>query len=180
MRQVLVVIGVLAATASVAVAASTPPAWTTAKAQVMLPDLATIPVPQSVKDPLVSELQALLDQFRLLQLTAQQEQNDWLLAATYGNYILRFKKARDALLAGLSIDSAKCVGQGKALSGKRYKRFRCSATSYVLEMPTVELRPVAGGLPEVVEKEPRRIGPYDAVFAVHVRGKTRADVKRIS
>ena len=76
--------------------------------------------------------------------------------------------------AGLSIDSAKCVGQGKALSGKRYKHFRCPTTSYVLEIPNVELKPGADpALPEVVEGPVRRIGPLEAAFTVHVTGKAR-------
>ena len=82
---------------------------------------------------------------------------------------------------GLSIDGVTCVGTGKALSGKRYKHFRCSATSYVLEVPTAELGPrVDGALPDVTDGPTRRIGPFDAVFTLHVVGKTNLFQQRVS
>ena len=78
------------------------------------------------------------------------------------------------MIGGLSIDTVRCTGQGKALKGKRYKHFRCNATSYVLEIPTIELKPgVDPTLPEVVEGPRRLIGPLAAVFTVHVTGKAR-------
>ena len=164
----------LAASATVALAHSTPFAWTVSKARVTLQDEATIALPQDQREALDAELEATLDKFRLLLLTAQSDPDDWLAAATYDNYVKRFQKAQDAVNAGLSIDSLKCVGQGKALKGKRYKHFRCDTSSYVQEIPNIELKPgVDPDLPDVVELPIRRIGPLAAVFSVHVMGKSR-------
>ena len=93
--------------------------------------------------------------------------------------------------SGLSIDSAKCVGQGKALIGKftekpgpverRYKHFRCNASSYTLEIPSIELVPGTDpSMPEVAEGPRRIVGPFAAVFSVHVTGKSRMLAQRTS
>ena len=170
----VIAMGVLATCSAVALAHNTPHSWTAAKAQVMLPETTTIALPQALRESLDAELEELLAKFRLLELTAQQERGDWLAAATYSNYVTRFRTAQDTVNGGLSIDAAKCVGTGKALSRKRYKHFRCTATSYILEVPSVELQPVVNGaLPEVLEGPVRRFGPLEAVFTVHVTGKTR-------
>jgi len=141
---------------------------------VLLQEGTTIALPQEQRVALDAELEALLAKFRLLVLTAQSDPDDWLLAGTYDNYVKRFQKAQDTVNAGLSIDFVNCVGVGKALKGKRYKHFRCATTSYVLEIPNVELKPGADeALPDVVEGPARRIGPLEAVFTVHVMGKSR-------
>ena len=166
-----------------------------AKAQFILQDSTTIALPGTERAALDAEIVAWLKKFRPLLLTAQAaSEKDPLairLAQTYDTYISRFTTARNTVNAGLSIDSAKCTGLGKALKGnfnekpgaieKRYKHFRCNATSYVLEIPNVELKPGADpALPEVVEGPRRLIGPLQAVFTVHVRGKTRMLAQRVS
>ena len=178
---ILVLVGALAASAAVALAHNTPFAWTASKARVTLQDEATIALPEAERATLDAELEATLDKFRLLLLTAQSDPDDWLAAATYDNYVKRFQKAQDAVNAGLSIDSLKCVGQGKALKGKRYKHFRCDTSSYVQEIPNIELKPgVDPDLPDVKELPIRRIGPLAAVFSVHVMGKSRMLSQRAS
>lgn len=185
MKRPLVLIvtfaGALAVSAAFAFAHSTPYAWTISKARVLLQEGTSVSLPPDQRVALDAELEALLGKFQLLKLTAQADPDDWLLAGTYSNYVDRFKKAQDAVNAGLSIDSTKCAGLGKALTGKRYKHFRCAATSYVLEIPNVELRPGADpALPEVVEGPARRIGPLEAVYSVHVTGKARMLSQRAS
>jgi hypothetical protein len=166
---------------AVALAHNGPYSWTAAKAQVMLQEGTMIALPADQRAALEAELRGLLDQFRLLQLTAQERSEDWLAAATYDNYLKRFERAQASVSKGLSIDAAKCLGQGKALSGKRYKHFRCSVTSYVLEIPSVELKPGKNpSLPDVVEGPVRRIGPLAASFTVHVMGKSRMLSQRAS
>jgi len=178
---ILVSIGTLAASTAVALAHTTPYAWTVPKARVLLQEGTTIRLPEAERQALDAELEALLDQFRLLRLTAQADPNEWLLAGTYDNYVTRFQRAQSTVNAGLSIDSVLCVGTGKTLTGKRYKHFRCTATSYVLEIPNAELKPGAdGALPEVLEGPVRRIGPLEAVFTVHVTGKARMLSQRAS
>jgi hypothetical protein len=176
-RSAFIIIASAAALAgsAVALAHNTPYSWTASKARVLLQEGTNIALPEAQRQELNAELEAQLAKFRLLLLQAQERPEDWLFAQTYDNYIKkRFLPAQEKVLNGLSIDSVKCVGQGKALSGKRYKHFRCPATSYVLEIPTVELKyPPEGALPEVVEGPVRRIGPLPVVYTVHVTGKSR-------
>jgi hypothetical protein len=191
-RSAFIIIASAAALAgsAVALAHSTPYSWTAVKARVMLQEGTTIALPTEQRQALDAELEALLNKFRPLKLTAQssyestQNPDYARLAQTYNTYIERFEEAQARIGAGLSIDSTKCVGQGKALIGrftekpgpieKRYKHFRCQATSYVLEIPSIEFAPGADPfLPEIVEGPRRLIGPLQAVFTVHVTGKSR-------
>jgi hypothetical protein len=170
---ILLSVAALAASA-VALGHNTPYSWTASKARVVLQEEATVALAKAERAALDAELQVMLDRLRLLKLTAQERPEDWLFAATYDNYETRFEKAQDTVNNGLSIDTVKCAGQGKALTGKRYKHFRCSTISYILEIPNIELKPGANpALPEVVEGPVRRIGPLAAVFTVHVMGKSR-------
>lgn len=187
---VIVSTAVLAGSAAVALAHNTPYSWSVAKARVMLQEGTNIALPADQRAALDAELAAWLAKFGPLKLTAEagaqlgQDPNYGRLAQVYGSYIERLKKIRVTVNSGLSIDGAKCVGQGKALVAhftekpgaveKRYKHFRCNATSYVLEVPNIELKPGADpALPEVVEGPRRLVGPLQAVFTVHVTGKSR-------
>jgi hypothetical protein len=179
--KVLLVISVLAASASVAHAHTTPYSWTAPKARVMLQDGTTIALPADQRASLDAELEALLDQFRRLAMISGDDPSNWRLTETYGTYVKLFQTAQNTVNAGLSIDAVECVGQGKALKGKRYKHFRCNATSYQLEIPDIDLRPGADpSLPEPVERPRRLIGPLEAVFTVHVMGKSRMLSQRAS
>jgi hypothetical protein len=195
MNRLLVVllasVGALVASAAVALAHNTPYWWTVAKARVMLQEGTNVALPADQRAELDAELAAWLARFRPLLLTAQtgaqigQDPRAARLAQTYSSYIDRLKKMRVTVNSGLSIDSAKCVGQGKALVGrsntekpgpvvKQYKHFRCNAGSYVLEIPTIELDPsIDPSLPEVVEGRRKLVGPFQAVFSVHVTGNSR-------
>ena len=193
---VIVSIAVLAGSAAVALAHSTPYWWTVAKARVMLQEGTNVTLPADQRATLDAELAAWLAKFRPLLLTAQTgaaigtDPRAGRLAQTYGSYIDRLKKMRVIVNSGLSIDSAKCVGQGKALIArantekpgpvvKQYKHFRCNATSYVLEIPNIELDPsIDPSLPEVVEGSKRLVGPLQAGFSVHVTGSSRMTSQR--
>jgi hypothetical protein len=177
---VLVSIGVLVGSAAVALGHSTPASWTVAKARVLLQEGTTIALPVDQHAALDAELVRQLRKFNGLLLAAQDDPDQWRLAGTYKNYIDRFRKAQNNVNAGLSIDSVKCTALGKALKGKRYKHFRCNATSYELEIPNIELQPADAVLPEVVEGPRRVIGPLEAVFNVHVTGKSRMLAQRTS
>jgi hypothetical protein len=169
----LVSIGALAGSAAVALGHSTPYAWTASKARVVLQEGTNITLPADQRAALDAELEALIAKFRALFYTAREEPDQGILTETYDIYRKRFEAAQLAVNAGLSIDSVKCSGLGKALKGKRYKHFRCNATSYVLEIPNVELQPADAVLPQVIEGPRRLIGPLQAVFSVHVTGKSR-------
>jgi hypothetical protein len=186
----LVSIAALVGSAAVALAHSTPYSWSVSKARVMLQEGTNISLPPDQRQALDAELAGWVAKFQPLLLTAETgaqlglDPTPGRLAQTYKSYIDRLKKLRVSVNSGLSIDSAQCVGQGKALIGKftekpgpverRYKHFRCNATSYVLEIPSIELVPGTDpSLPEVVEGPRRLIGPLAAVFNVHVTGKSR-------
>ncbi len=190
---VLVSIFALLGSAAVALAHSTPHSWSVTKARVMLQEGTNIGLPPSQKQALGDELKALLDKFNVLLLTAQssyestQNPEYSRLGQTYASYIDRFEEAQVAVNGGLSVDSVKCTGLGKALLKqkftekgrggvveKQYKHFRCNATSYVLEIASVELKPgFDPATPEVVEGPRRLVGPLQAVFSVHVTGISR-------
>ena len=197
-KSVFIIVVSLAALAgsAVALAHNTPYSWSVSKARVMLQEGTNISLPSDQRRALEADLNALLDKFRPLKLTAQSSYESTQdpvysrLAQTYDTYIKRLELARKAIGMGLSIDSAKCVGQGKAVVGnfsekpglveKRYKHFRCSASSYVLEIPNVEFAPGPDPfVPEVVEGPRRLIGPLSAVFTVHVRGNSRMLSQRV-
>jgi hypothetical protein len=173
---IIVVATTALACSAVALAHNSPYSWTVAKARVMLQESTNIALPEADRVALDAELDGWVKKFGVLVLTAA---DDPRLAQTYDAYKRRFEAAQASVARGLSIDSVKCAGQGKALTGKRYKHFRCNATSYVLEVPNIEL--VFGDdpfLPEVAEGPRRRIGPLPAAFTVHVTGKSRMLAQR--
>ena len=193
---VIVSTAVLAGSAAVALAHSTPHWWAVSKARVMLQEGTNLALPADQRAALDAEIGDSLKQLRPLQLTAQslyestQNPEYARLNQTYGSYIKRFGEAQATLAAGLSIDSAQCVGQGKALVGKvnpekpgpvakQYKHFRCNASSYTLEIPNIQLVPgAAPSVPEIVEGARRLVGPFQGVFTVHVTGKSRMLAQR--
>lgn len=183
-RPVVVILAslcALSASASIALAHTTPYSWTVSKARVLLQEGTNVSLPEPERTALDAELAAWLAKFRPLLLTAQADPDQWRLAQTYDTYITRFVKARASVNSGLSIDAANCLGTGKALPGKKYNHFRCNATSYVLEIPSIELVPGTDpSLPEVVEGPRRLVGPLQAVFTVHVTGKARMLSQRAS
>jgi hypothetical protein len=176
---IIVVAATALACSAVALAHNSPYSWTAAKARVMLQESTNIALPEADRVALDAELDAWRKRFVTLALIAGADDRYWQLAQTYDTYKRRFAAAQASVARGLSIDSVKCAGQGKALTGKRYKHFRCNATSYVLEVPNIEL--VFGDdpfLPEVAEGPRRRIGPLPAAFTVHVTGKSRMLAQR--
>jgi hypothetical protein len=192
----LLALGALAASATLAWAHGTAHSWTVTKARVMLQEGTNVALTADQRAAAGAEIDAWLTKLRPLLLTAQalyestQNPEYARLGQTYDSTIDRFEKAKATLAAGLSIDSTKCGGQGKAIVGKftekaggaverRYKHFRCNATSYALEIPNIELVPGAvPSAPEVVEGQRRLIGPLQAVFTVHVTGKSRMLAQR--
>lgn len=193
---ILASLGALAATATLASAHSTPYSWTVTKSRVALQEGTNIALNAAQRQALDAEIDGWLKQLRPLQLTAQslyestQNPEYARLNQTYGSTIKRFVEAKATVAAGLSIDSTTCAGQGKAVIAKfeekaggaverRYKHFRCNATSYELEIPNIELVPgAAPSVPEIVEGPRKLIGPFQAVFTVHVTGKSRMLAQR--
>ena len=189
---IIVIAAAALACSAVTLAHSSPYSWTVAKARVTLQESTNIALPEAHRVALDAELDAWRKEFGTLLLIAQSEYQRTVdagaddpkysrLAQTYDTYRRRFEAAQATVAKGLSIDSVTCSGEGKALTGRRYRHFSCKATSYVLEIPSVEL--VFGDdpfLPEIVEGPRRRVGPLEAAFTVHVTGKSRMLAQRAS
>ena len=141
---ILVSVGALAASAAVALAHSTPFAWTASKARVTLQDESTIALPQDQREALDAELEALLDEVQACSCSQRSRtQDQWRARRTYDNYLKRFKKAQDDG-ERRPVDRLPEVRRpGQGAQGKRYKHFRCDTNSYVLEIPNIELKPGA-------------------------------------
>ncbi len=197
-KSVFIIIASAAALvgSAVALAHKTPYSWSIAKARVMLQEGQNIALPEAQRASIDAEMEAQLKKFRPLKLTAQSlyesTQNPVYarLTQTYDSYIDRFEKVQATIAAGLSIDSSKCAGQGKAVVGnfsekpglveKRFKHFRCNASSYVLEIPSIEFAPGPDpSTPEIVEGPRTLVGPLSAIFTVHVRGNSRMLSQRV-
>ena len=102
---------------------------------------------------------------------AAQQVGDGSAMATFQGVLARYVHARDQVRNGLDIDAASCKGSGAALQGKRFKHFRCSATSVVLEIPQTQLDYGDQELPMVIEGSPGVVGPLGASLVVHIAGK---------
>jgi hypothetical protein len=81
---------------------------------------------------------------------------------------------------GLDIDAASCKGSGAALQGKRFKHFRCSVNSVLLEIPQTQLDYGDRELPLVIEGQPRVIGPLEASLDVHIAGKASITYRQVA
>ena len=100
---------------------------------------------------------------------AAQQVGDGSAMATFQGVLTRYVRARDQVRNGLDIDAASCKGSGAALQGKRFKHFRCSATSVVLEIPQTQLD-YGDQDADGDRGSPRVIGPLGASL-VHIAGK---------
>jgi hypothetical protein len=118
-RSAFIIIASTLACSAVALAHNTPYSWTAVKARVMLQEGTAICLPPDQRRALDAEIEALLDKFRPLKLTAQSlyesTQNPVYsrLAQSTTRTSKRLEQAQATISAGLSIDNAKCVGQGK-------------------------------------------------------------------
>ena len=66
------------------------------------------------------------------------------------------------------------------MQGNRFKHFRCSVTSVVLEIPQTELDYGDQELPTVIEGSPRIIGPLEASLDIHVAGKASIAYRQVA
>lgn len=156
--------------ASTSLAHPSAPAWTHAKAERVVLREATVLIPPDERAALRAELLALIPRFRILENLAW-DMGDHQASSRIHNYRYRYSTALGKVEEGLSIGTVDCAGVGKASRGARFTHFDCSAVSERLEIPSVEL--VYSGpdaLPALVEREPRRYGPYAAHLRVHVTG----------
>lgn len=129
-------------------------------------------VPAVQRATLEQELRTSAAYFGGLAIAAA-EQGDEASGSVYVSLASRFRAARGKVRAGLATAGAECTGSGAALERKRFKHFRCLATSELLQIPNVTVMDASGAqLPQVVEHEPRTLGPMQAVLDAHVTGRS--------
>jgi hypothetical protein len=144
--------------------------WTEAKAERAAKREATVRLPRSLDARVQEELWTLVARYRALEQFAYDEGDDQA-AAIIHNLRYRYSTALKRVEEGLEIAVAGCDGTGAAVTGNRFRHFRCSVTSKRLEIPTAELvYPDEDSLPEIVDGEPRSYGPYDASLLLHATG----------
>jgi hypothetical protein len=145
--------------------------WTTTRAEQMV----TADVPMRLPAADGATLEADLRRQRSAYLRAAlaaSEVGDWLAAGMYNNLVLQLTSAISKVENGLGIDDVQCAGIGHAVN-RRYKHFRCAATSGVIEIPTVASIEREGDREIVTQGPQRLVGPLNAIFVVHVRGETK-------
>ena len=181
MRSVVLigVIGTLFVSTSIAQAHHTPWAWTEAKAAKMVTSEGKVRLAAGERASLNAELNGAVRLFGALVFAAQQV-GDGSAMATFQTVLARYVRARDQVRNGLDIDAAGCKGSGAPLQGKRYKHFRCSATSVVLEIPQTQLDYGDKELPTVIESSPRIVGPLVANLQVHVAGQASLAYRQLA
>lgn len=172
MRNVMLGLAAVAfVSAAVAVAGTTRWAWTEPKADRIVARDATVRL-QGADRALEAQLRASARLYGGLALGAL-ETNDPVAAGVFRSLADRFGKALDAVRGGVRISGAACKGSGAAKQGRRFQRFRCAATSRLVEVPSVELVGLEkAGLPTVIEGSPRILGPWRAQLDVRVTGRS--------
>ena len=168
--KALWVVGIFFATTSIALAQGTSMAWTTFKAEKIVTRDATVRLPSVERIALESELRAAVMQYSTLELSAL-EGGDERLGSRLHNLRYRFSTALRKVQSGLHIDALECAGAAAAVAGDRYRRFRCGATSEMLEIPTAVVTWDGQGITAVIEGEPQFAGPFAVRLNVRVTGK---------
>ena len=172
-------IGALFASTSIAQAHNTRWAWTEAKAAKMVTRDATVKLAVGERASLAAELNDAVRLYGALVFAAQQV-GDGSAMATFQAVLARYDRARDQVRNGLGIAAAACKGSGTAMQGKRFKHFRCSVTSAVLEIPQTELDYGDQELPTVIEGSPRIVGPLESQLDVHVAAKASITYRQVA
>ena len=181
MRRLVLIglIGALVASTSIAQAQNTNWAWTEAKAAKMVMRDGSVRLAAGERASLNAELSEAVRLYGALVFAAQQV-GDATAMTAFQAVLARYLSARDQVRNGLQVDAAACKGSGKALQGKRFKQFRCSVTSVVLEIPQTELDYGDRELPVVIESSPRQVGPIEANLEVRVTGKASLAYRRVA
>ena len=145
--------------------------WTTARAAQMVTADVPMRLPLAERATLEADLRRQRAAY-LRAAMAASEVGDWLAAGMYNNLVLQLTSAVSKVENGLGIDDAQCTGVGRAVN-RRYKHFRCAATSGVIEIPTVASIVREGDREIVTQGPPQLVGPLNAIFEVHVRGESK-------
>ena len=147
-------------------------AWTATKAERIVARDAVVRFGPSQRAALESELGALVREYLALENTAGAEEDDYgYLPSRLHNLRYRYSTALKAVRAGLPVATATCRGSGGA-SGGRYTRFGCDVVSEKLRIPVAEVTWTDGRISQVVEREPRIVGPLAARLSVRVSARS--------
>ena len=157
---------------------STPWSWTEPKAAKMVKRDARVMVPTAERTLLERELRDSIRTFVVGQLIGRD--GDAQLPDPEHYAPANYRRAREKLRDGLAIESAICRGSGPARAG-RFKHFRCSVTSEVLEVPKRAIAPPTeeGGPPTVILGPSRFVGPLRAQLDVHVTGRAAIKYRQV-
>jgi hypothetical protein len=145
-------------------------AWTTSKTERMVIEDATVQLPAPERAALEREVRQAVLQFSALAYAAA-EMEDSQAALTYDRVAGEYRRTLRALVDGVEIAGADCVGSGRVLTAQRFRRFDCLVVSEALPIPTTELGSAADdALPPVVQRDPRSVGPFVTWVQVRVTG----------
>jgi hypothetical protein len=151
--------------------------WTTTRAEQLVTAQVPMYLPPAERASLAADLRRQKGAYFLAEMAAY-EVEDWLAAAMYSNVVSQLVRALDKVERGLGIDAVHCTGVGRAVS-RRYKHFRCAATSGVIEIPTIASIERVGGREIVTQGLPRLVGPLTATFEIHVRGGSKLTHRKV-
>lgn len=169
--KALWVVGIFFASTSIAVAQDTSMAWTESKAEKIVTRDATVRLPSVERKALESELRAAVMHYSTLEHSAL-ESRDERLASRLHSLRNRYATALRKVQIGLRINALECAGAAAAVAGDRFRRFRCGATSEMLEIPVAQVTWDPERITSLVESQPRVEGPFGARLNVRVTGKS--------
>jgi hypothetical protein len=174
----LAIAGVFLATTSIALAHNTGWVWTEAKAERIVVRDAAVRFPPLERASLERELRAAVALYLTLEQTAGQEEYE-RSASRLHNLRYRSSHSLEKVLSGLEIEHAECTGLGASVGDDRYRHFRCLVTSEEIEIPSAVVTWEEGKITEVVEGQPRIVGPLQAQLSVHITGKSTITYRQI-
>lgn len=169
-RFVVIAIVVAIGGIGVSVAAAAVHAWSTSKTERVVTQGARVQLATSQRAALERELRPELLRYSALAYAAA-EMGDSQASLTYHRVAVEYRRALSAVLDGVDIADADCVGSGRVLSAQRFRRFDCLVVSDILSIPQAEVGSAPdGALPAVVQREPRQLGPFVTWLQVRVTG----------
>lgn len=138
--------------------------WTTSMAQAAVKRSALVQLPASAQRALTAELTPLIRRYAMLEQVAWVE-GDQQAAARFHNFWYRLSTARKGVQEGLPVRAAEA---GAEVWLERFRHFHCTVISHALVIPVADLIGSADApFPVLVEREPRVVSPYRALFFVH-------------
>jgi hypothetical protein len=141
--------------------------WTTSMAQAAVKRGGLVQLPASAQHALTAEMTPLMRRYAMLEQIAWVE-GDQHAAARFHNFWYRLSTARKRVQRGFPVRAAECTGAGAEVRLGRFRHFQCRVISHALVVPVADLIGSADApFPIFIEREPRMVSPYRALFVVH-------------